>query len=269
MILIVGKYEPLAKCVAEKFQAMHYMGDVQVRNATRLLDFIDMHKSDIDMLVYADKPQTDSMESSTRLEHLQLLWTLTAKHDIPLFLLFFKYKTNYVIDTQLDIFVVWLRKQFRKPPFHYVLKLAEVYGLSDRASAVDDFYRQITSTGSMQIVRWGRGEEEKVERRLDYVYAKDVARVVYWFATHRPENGVYEVGCGFPRTDTAVANAIFRTLKRSSHILYVDKSSDDIGHLPPAQAMNMADLRRIGYKKPFYSIETGVKSYIQRSILKE
>lgn len=267
MILIVGKYEPLATEIARKFRDMRYGEEVQVRNSTRLLDYIDAHCQEIGMLFYVDRKLTDDADSSSRLEHLQLLWSTAAKHTIPLFFLFFKYKTDCTLDAQLEKYVSWIGKQFRKPPFHYLFKMGELYGLEDRTSVVDDFYRQIVSTGAVTVTRRRDDEGLFVERQLDYLYVPDVGRVLYWFATHRPESGVYELGGGFPRTDTAVVGAISRVLKLSPQISYEEIGENLHPSELPYMVVDLSTLRRIGYKKPFYSLENGVKSYLHRLFL--
>lgn len=267
MILIVGKHELLATEIARKFRDMHCSEEVQVRNSTRLLDYIDAHCHEIGMLFYVDKKQTGDADSSARLEHLQLLWSTASKHAIPLFFLFFKYKSDYTIDNQLDKYVFWIHKQFRKPPFHYLFKMSELYGLEDNASVVDDFYRQIVTAGAVTVLRRRDDEDNWVERQLDYLYVTDVGRVLYWFAIHRPASGVYELGGGFPRTDTAVVGAISRVLKLSPQVGYEEIEENLHPSELPYMVADLSTLRRIGYKKPFYSLENGVKSYLHRLFL--
>lgn len=267
MILIVGKYEPLATEIARKFRDMCWEGEVQVRNSTRLLDYINAHCQEIGMLFYVDRKLTDDADSSSRLEHLQLLWSAASKHAIPLFFLFFKYKSDYAIDNQLDKYAFWIDKQFRKPPFHYIFKMGELYGLEDKASVVDDFYRQIVTAGTVTVSRRRDDEDNWVERQLDYLYVTDVVRVLYWFAIHRPASGSYELGGSFPRTDTAVVGAISRVLKLSPQISYEEIGENLHPSELPYMVVDLSTLRRIGYKKPFYSLENGVKSYLHRLFL--
>ena len=264
MILIVGKYESLMDSIAAKFRDMKLGGDVQVRNTIRLLDFLNAHHQEIEVLVYADKPQSGTAESPSRLELLQLLWTVATKKAIPPILLFGKYKSDYTVDNQLDRFTIWTEKQYKNPPFHYIFKLGELYGLKDRSSMVDRFYRQIVETGSVDILRQSVGEGEPVEREMDYVYIRDVLRVLYWFVVHRPESGVYELGSGFPRTDTAVASAVFRALKRTPQINYADDRMAKVPSAMPVLHTDLSHLRHIGYRKPFCPVESGVKSYLHQ-----
>ena len=269
MILITGKYEPLADCIAEKFRTMQNGIEVQVRNSIRLIEYLYAHDKEIEMLLYVDKRQSETAAAPSRMEHLQSLWTAAAKHGIPLMLLFFKYNIDQNIDSQLEKYSTWIGKQFQKPPYHYLFKMSELYGLGDRMSVVDEFYREITTTGSLCISRWEDDNGEFSERQLDYLHVLDVTRVIYWFAVHRPASGVYEIGTGFPRTDTALAEAIFRTIKRPSRISYHLFPSEKASSAPPSQLTKRHNLRYIGYKKHFPTIETGVKSYIHRVILKE
>ena len=265
MILIVGKHEYLAEEVAMKFRDMHYGSEVLLRNGVRLLDFLSAHAQNTEMLIYVDKQQNGDSEPMSRLEHLQLLWSFSSKYCVPLMLVFFKYNAEYVVDEQLDRLASWTSKQFRQPPFHYIFKLGELYGTEGGDSVVDDYYRQISGSGVANVNRIVVGGET-VERQLDYIHVKDVSRVLYWFVLHRPESGVYELGSGFPRTDSAVANAVFRTLRMSPQLKFSDQSSDLKSSIPQ-MTMDLSHLRHIGYKKPFYSVEKGVKTYIQKSLL--
>ena len=265
MILIVGKNEMLANAVAAKFRDMHYDGEVQVRNNTRLLDFLASHHEAVEMLFFVDKRHHPDSEGAARLEHLQQLWSAAAKHSIPLFLLFFNFRSDYVVDSQLETLITWTGKQFRKPPMHYLFRIGELYGLGDRESRVDDFYCRIIRTGVAEIVRTVV-DGETVECQLDYLYVKDLLRVLYWFVMHRPENGVYELGCGFPRSDSAVAGAVFRTLGLPQQIRYVDNPNHINTSCLNVVTMDLSHLRRVGYKKPFYPVENGIKSYIHQAI---
>lgn len=265
MILIVGKNEMLANALAAKFRDMHFDGEVQVRNNTRLLDFLASHHEEVEMLFFVDKRHHPGSDGAARVEHLQQLWSAAAKLSLPLFLLFFKYRSDCAVDPPLENFIVWTGKQFRKPPLFYHFLTGELYGEGDRDSRVDDLCRQIARTGVAEIVRTVV-DGERVECQRDYLYVKDLLRVLYWFAVHRPENGVYELGSGFSRSDSAVAGALFRTLKISPQIRYVDNpdlaNSLDFNMM----TMDLAHLRRVGYKKPFYPVESGVKSYIHQAV---
>ena len=268
MILIVGKYQSLADRVAEKFKAMGYGDDVLVRNSNRLVDFLAYNDTEIELLVFVDKRRKAEEESSSRMDQLQWLWTFATKHAVPLILLFFKYNSDNTLDAHLDRFATWTGKQYRQPPFHYLFKLGELYGLDDGESLVDDFCRQILRDKSISLVRKVGMDGNRVERETDYVYVLDVTRVLYWFVVHRPESGVYELGSGFSRTDSTVANVVFRTLNLPPQIEYVEKGIGQSRSVLPVLAVSLSHLRRVGYRKPFCSVEKGVKSYIQKSILR-
>ena len=94
-----------------------------------------------------------------------------------------------------------------------------------------------------------------------------MVRVLYWFAIHRPASGSYELGGGFPRTDTAVVGAISRVLKLSPQVGYEEIGENLHPSELPYMVVDLSTLRRIGYKKPFYSLENGVKSYLHRLFL--
>jgi len=267
MILIVGKYERLAGCLAEKFRERHYGGEVLVRNSTRLLDFLNAHASEIELLVYLDKRHRKDTDDPSRVEYTQLLWTAAAKLSLPVIFVFFKYYSDSSIDVQVERFIAWTEKQYRKPPVYYLFNMGELYGLGDGESIVEWYCHKISQTGVANIVRSIRGDETE-ERQLDYMYVKDVLRVLYWFAVHHPKNGVYELGSGFSRTDTALVGAVFRAFGLPLRVKYEDNVETINLSKFPIEEVDLTRLRRIGYRKPFYSVEKGVNSYV-KNILRQ
>jgi len=261
MILIVGKYVRLAECLAEKFRKRRYDGDVLVKSSTRLIDFLNVNADHIEILIFLDKQYQEETDPS-RLDHLQLMWTTAARYSIPVLFMFFKFYKDSSLDLQVDKYISWTEKQYRKPPVYYLFKIGELYGLGDGESIADECIRNISETGVVSIVRYTHGTDT-VERQLDYVYINDVMRVFYWFVVHHPESGEYDLGSGFSRTDTAVANAVFRATGLPKNIKYVENVIVEDMSKFPVEEMNLSHLRRVGYKKSFYSIEKGVKSCVK------
>ena len=229
--------------------------------------FLPEHYREVKWVVYCDKRIPNTTLSVFRREFVQKLWTVAATYALPLLYAFHQPMESPVSDFQPDTFVQWAGKQFRKPPFWYIFRVGEVYGqgeesFGERISRVNLFYRQIAETGEANLPNPER-EEEGADATRDYLYVQDAVRVFYWFMLHRPADGVYDLGSGFARTDIAVVNAIFRALKLPPRIRYSDFSANMPDEMKSCFLPDLRNLRGVGYRKPFFSVEKGVKSSLR------
>ena len=270
MIVIIGADGFLGKCVAAKLREMPWEGKslMPFHDREMFFDFLPVHYQEVDWIIYCDKREKVEKHNPFRMEYVQQLWSVAASYSVPLVYAFFQPDKDVYTDFHPEIFATWTMKQYRKPPYWYIFRLGEVYGpndgeASEEMSHVLQWYRTIVETGRVELKGKQGGYEDSGVCR-DYVYVKDVVRVLYWFMTHQPASDVYDIGSGFARTDMAVVHAIFQALRRESRIEfrgdeYESTSSADSVFLP-----NLSKLRRIGYKKDFMTVEKGVKSYVQR-----
>ena len=229
--------------------------------------FLPSHYREVEWVIYCDKRTLNTEISVSRYESVQKLWTVVASYSIPLLYAFHQPVESPVSDFQPDCFVKWSGKQYRRPPFWYIFKVGEVYGRQEncpdeRISRVYDFYRQIVETGEAVLPTKAQDVDREGVMR-DYLYVQDAVRVFYWFMQHHPTNGVYDLGSGFERSDLAVVNAIFRALKLPPHIRYSFPNPKDSATQLASFQPNLQDLRRAGYRKPFYSVEKGIKSFLR------
>lgn len=229
--------------------------------------FLPGHYRDVKWVVYCDKRIPNTALSVFRMEIVQKLWTLAASYSIPLLYAFHQPTESPVSDFRPDDFAQWTGKQYRKPPFWYIFRVGEIYGRyegcsGELVSRVNMYYRQIVETGTAILPQKEQDDDGEGVTR-DYLYVQDAVRVFYWFMLHRPQNGVYDLGSGFARTDFAVVNAIFRALKLPPRIQYSVSTVDDPEMLSPSFLPDLRNLRSVGYKKPFFQVEKGVKSSLR------
>ena len=232
--------------------------------------FLPEHYREVKWVVYCDKRIPNTTLSVFRLEFVQKLWTLSASYSIPLLYAFHQPTESPVSDFRPDVFVQWAEKQYRKPPFWYIFRVGEVYGsqedmYGELSSRVYMFYRQIVETGEAVLPKLEQEMDSEGVLR-DYLFVQDAVRVFYWFMLHRPTNGVYDLGSGFARTDFAVVNAIFRALKLPAQIRYSAFDAEMLKMLSPSFLPDLRNLRIVGYRKPFFSVEKGVKSSLRSAI---
>lgn len=167
----------------------------------------------------------------------------------------------------------WVLKQPQQPPFWYAFKFFNVYGPNEyhkgrMASVVFHAFNQIKETGSVKLFRSHRSDYEDGRQLRDFVYVKDVIRVLYWFMQHYPKSGIYNLGTGLACPFLLLANATFKVLKLEPNIVYIDMPADIRANYQYFTEANIKKLRHNGYRRPFYYLEDGVKSYVTRYLQK-
>ena len=241
---------------------------VQFTDTDEFFQFLPLHYREVEWVIYCDKRIPNAALSVFRYEFVQKLWTVAARYSVPLLYAFHQSVELSESDFHSDRFVVWAGRQYQSPPFWYIFRVGEVYGQKEdvpgeNTSRVYAFYRQIVSRGEAFLPKTDLITGE-VGATRDYLYVQDAVRVFYWFMQHRPANGVYDLGSGFERTDLAVVNAIFRALNLPPQIRYTSSLPVDSIGKSELFCPDLHKLREIGYKKPFFSVEKGVKSFLRR-----
>ena len=101
----------------------------------------------------------------------------------------------------------------------------------------------------------------------DFVYVKDVVEVCYWLMHHRKNPGIYNLGSGTARTFLDLVRAVFKAMEREENISFIDTPADIRDKYQYFTEANMTKLRSIGYSKDFYTLEEGVREYVQEYLL--
>lgn len=167
----------------------------------------------------------------------------------------------------------WILKQSQTPPCWYGFKFFNVYGPNEyhkgrMASVVFHAFNQIREKGQVSLFRSHRPDFADGQQLRDFVYVKDVVRVLYWFLHHRPANGIYNLGTGFARPFLTLAESTFRAMKLEPNITFVDMPEDIREKYQYFTEADMRKMRSAGFRRPFYSLENGVKSYVTRYLMK-
>jgi ADP-L-glycero-D-manno-heptose 6-epimerase len=166
----------------------------------------------------------------------------------------------------------WAVVQEKKPWFWVGLKFFNVYGPNEyhkgrMASVIYHAYRQITATGRMKLFRSHHPGFKDGEQMRDFIYVKDLVDTCYFFLHHRRDNGIYNLGTGRARTFVDLALATFSALGQESQIDFIDTPEDIREKYQYFTEAKMNKLRSVGYIKPFSSLESGVKDYVQNYLL--
>lgn len=235
--------------------------------------------------------QDYSIFEELNLEYSRHIWYIAAKYGIPLFYASsaatygdgkFGYKDD--METMNKIvplnpygkskheFDKWVLKQTNKPPYWAGFKFFNVYGPGEShkgrmASVVYHAFNQINEKGSVDLFRSHRPDFEDGMQLRDFIYVKDIATVLYWFMQKPRNSDIYNLGTGFARSFWALATATFKAMKKEPEIHFIDIPVDIREQYQYYTQADMGKMRKIGYKKPFHSLEKSVKDYLTNFLI--
>jgi ADP-L-glycero-D-manno-heptose 6-epimerase len=119
----------------------------------------------------------------------------------------------------------------------------------------------------MKLFRSHNPEYADGEQMRDFVYVKDVVDVCMFLMHHRKNSGIYNLGSGKARTFMALALNTFEAMAVEANIEFMDTPENLRDNYQYFTEANMSKLRSIGYDKPFYTLEEGVKDYVQNYLM--
>mgnify|MGYP001170860303 FL=1 len=164
-------------------------------------------------------------------------------------------------------FDIWALKENKKPFFWAGLKFFNVYGPNEyhkerMASVVYHAFNQITITDGMKLFRSHNPKFSDGGQMRDFVYVKDVVKVMFWLMHHRKDPGLYNLGSGQARSFLDLVKAVFVALGKDEKISFIDTPEDIRNKYQYFTEAKMDKLKGIGYPHPFTSLEAGIKDYV-------
>ena len=168
----------------------------------------------------------------------------------------------------------WVLEQERKPFFWAGLKFFNVYGPNEyhkgrMASVIYHAFTQISETGGMKLFRSHHPDFGDGEQARDFIYVKDVVDVIMFLMERRPESGLYNLGTGKARTFVDLVTCTFRAMDLEPSISFVDTPEDIRDKYQYFTEADMEKLRRVGYHRPFTTLEEGVMEYTKNYLVKQ
>ena len=167
----------------------------------------------------------------------------------------------------------WVLRQIECPPFWAGFKFFNVFGPNEyhksrMASVVFHAFNQIKETGEMKLFKSHKIEYKDGEQLRDFIYVKDVCDVLFFMMKHKKDSGIYNLGTGKARTFNDLADATFSALNKIRNISFIDTPEDIREKYQYFTQGDMQKLKSIGYKKPFSTLENGVKDYVKSYLIK-
>lgn len=172
------------------------------------------------------------------------------------------------------IFDVWALKQEKTPKQWVGIKFFNVYGPQEyhkgrMASMVFHSYNQGVENGYVKLFKSHKEGFGDGGQLRDFVYIKDVVEVMNFFIKNPQVNGIFNLGTGNARSFADLGKNTLLSAGMKDRIEYIEMPMDLRGRYQYYTQADMKKLRDSGYSKEFYSLEEGVKDYVQNYLSKE
>jgi ADP-L-glycero-D-manno-heptose 6-epimerase len=225
------------------------------------------------------------------LNYTKAIWHVCVEHNIPLIyassaatygLGEFGYEDNHTVIPKLkplnpygdskNDFDKFAITESKTPPYWYGLKFFNVYGPNEyhkgrMASVIFHAFHQIQENGSVKLFKSHKPEYKDGGQLRDFVYVKDVINVIDYLFKNKVASGIYNLGSGKARSFNDLATNTFTALGKKKDITFIDTPIDIRDKYQYYTEANMNKLIATGYDMPFYSLEAGIKDYVQNYLL--
>lgn len=264
-----------------------------------LFDWLHQHQPKIDFVIHLGA-RTDTTEfnyavhEELNLEYSQDIWNYCTAYQVPLVYASsaatygageLGYDDNHEVIEKLkplnaygiskNEFDKWALRQNNHPPVWTGLKFFNIYGPNEyhkgrMASVIWHSFNQIKKDGIVKLFKSHRPDFKDGEQLRDFVYVKDVIKVISWMMISMinnewstEKNGIYNLGTGNARSFYDLASATFSGLDLKPNIVFIDMPEDIRDKYQYFTEANMKKLAKAGYSEPFYTLEEGVDDYVR------
>lgn len=161
----------------------------------------------------------------------------------------------------------WALEQEKTPPFWAGLKFFNVYGPNEyhkgrMASVIFHAFNQIKSTEKLKLFRSHNPEFRDGEQLRDFVYVKDVVKVIRFLLDKKPSSGLYNLGTGTARTFLDLGRSVFHALGLEPQIDFIDTPADIRDKYQYYTRADMQKLIEAGFSADFSRLEDGIQDYV-------
>ncbi|MFP4605026.1 MAG: ADP-glyceromanno-heptose 6-epimerase [Bacteroidales bacterium] len=261
-------------------------------NREIFLQWFTENKYSVD-LVFHMGARTDTTEfnreifDKLNLGYSKEIWSICASANIPLIYASsaatygkgeFGYRDDHDLPYKLrplnpygeskNEFDKWVLQQESQPDYWAGIKFFNVYGPNEyhkgrMASVIFHAYNQIERTGKMKLFRSHRDDYEHGEQLRDFIYVKDVVKVLYFLMKKGDTCGLFNLGTGRARTFNDLVKNTFRAMGTRENIEYIDTPADIRDTYQYFTEAEMDKLKSIGYNYKFFTLEEGIEDYVK------
>ena len=171
-----------------------------------------------------------------------------------------------------QLFDEWIIKNtenFTKNNYQVVwLKFFNVYWPNEyhkwkMASVVYHWYNQIKKEWKIRLFKSYKEWISHWEQKRDFIYVKDIAKVVKFFIDNPSISWIFNVWTWQARSFNNLAKSVFDALWMHPNIEYIEMPDNLKNKYQYFTEAKIDKLRKAWYKNEFYSLEKGIKDYVQ------
>ena len=240
--------------------------------------------------------QDQAIFDKLNLGYSKKVWQLCAQNDIPLIYASsaatygdgeLGFSDDHTLVSRLsplnpyghskNDFDLWVLRQTTTPPFWAGLKFFNVFGPNEyhkgrMASVIFHAFNQIRDTGKLRLFRSHHPDYNNGGQMRDFIYVKDVLKVIRWMMCERQEGGpefcgIFNLGTGKARTFESLGRAVFHSLGLEPEIEYIDTPIDIREAYQYFTEAENAKLRLAGYGESFFELEYAIQDYVANFLL--
>ncbi|HPT06630.1 MAG TPA: ADP-glyceromanno-heptose 6-epimerase [Candidatus Omnitrophota bacterium] len=137
------------------------------------------------------------------------------------------------------------------------------YHKKEMKSVICRNYYSLAAGNPMRLFKSYNPSYPDGTQKRDFVYVLDVIEAMYYFFCNPQNTGIYNLGTGKARSWNDLAAAIFCALGVPPSITYVDMPENIRAKYQYFTEATMDKMRRVGYTKPFRSLEESVADYCE------
>ncbi len=168
----------------------------------------------------------------------------------------------------------WILKEEKKPDHWYGFKFFNVYGPNeyhkeDMRSLVQKSYEQILNHGQVKLFKSYKKDFKDGEQLRDFVYVKDVVRVMIECANPEKEkfSGIYNLGTGEARSFVDLVRATFKAMNKPPQIEFIDMPESLKSQYQYYTQAEMGKLKLVLPDFKFTKLEDGVFDYVTHYLM--
>lgn len=167
----------------------------------------------------------------------------------------------------------WTKEQSARPKQAVGLKFFNVYGPNEyykgsMASMVFHGFGQIKESGEIRLFKSCNEKYADGGQLRDFVYVKDVCKVIMHFLDTPDKEGIFNVGTGKAQSFAELAGAVFNALGMQENIRYIDMPEHLKEKYQYYTQAEIGKLRDAGYAEPFLDLNAGVLDYVTNHLSK-
>ena len=174
----------------------------------------------------------------------------------------------------VDKYFISESKNNQSPPQWVGLKFFNVYGPNeyhkgDMKSIVVKIYEKISQNKKVNLFKSHNKKYSDGEQLRDFVYIKDVVKVIGWFIKNEKVSGLFNLGSGKARSFNDLAKNVFKYLNKEKKVFYINTPKEIREKYQYYTQAEISKLRKVGYSESFFSLESGIRDYIVNHLNKK